>query len=115
MFRSYFMIAWRNFQQNKVAFLINITGLSAGMTCFIVIFLYVNYERSFDRWRPHAEGIYRVVKDFVNDDGTRIPDATTPPALAAALRSEAPEVESATRFAGGGRQYLMQYGDKGFY
>ena len=115
MFRSYFTIAWRNFLQNKVAFLINIGGLSAGMTCFIVIFLYVNYELSFDRWRPHAEGIYRVVKDFVNDDGTRIPDATTSPALAPALRREVPEVKTATRFASGGRQYLVQYRDKSFY
>ena len=116
MLRSYFTIAWRNFRQNKVAFLINTAGLSIGMTCFIIIFLYVRYELSFDRWNPHAGRVYRVVKDFVNDDGTSIPDATTPPALAPALRSEVPEIKYATRlFPAWGRKFLVQYQDKSFY
>ena len=60
--------------------------------------------------------IYRVVKDFVNPDGSALPDATTPPALAKALRTELTDVETTTRIAPNrGRLYLLQYGEKKFY
>jgi putative ABC transport system permease protein len=56
-----------------------------------------------------------VVKDFINDDGTKLPDATTPPALAMAMQKEIPEIESVTRiFPGWGRKYLFQYAGKNF-
>jgi len=116
MFRNYLIVAWRNIRQNRISSLINIIGLSTGLTCFIIIFLYVKEELSFDRWNGHADRIYRVVKDFVNDDGTRIPDATTPPALAPALRRDMPEVKYATRlFPAGRRRFLIQNKEKGFY
>src|SRR5258708_30906098 len=116
MFRNYFIIAWRNLRRNRVSSLINIIGLSTGLTCFIIIFLYVREELSFDRGNANADRVYRVVKDFVNDDGTRIPDATTPPALAPALRRDMPEVKYATRlYPTWGRRYLIQHKDKGFY
>ena len=44
----------------------------------------------------HADRTYRIVKDFVNDDNSRLPDATTPSALAPAMLHEIPEVEQAT-------------------
>jgi putative ABC transport system permease protein len=86
------------------------------MACFTVILLFVENEFSFDRFHHKSEDVYRVVKDFVNEDGTKVPDATTPPALARALREELPEVEQATRlFPNWGRLFLLQYGEKRFY
>jgi putative ABC transport system permease protein len=53
-----------------------------------------------------------VVKDFVNDDGSKIPDATTPPALAPVLQKDIPEVAYTTRiFPNWGRKYLLQSGE----
>lgn len=116
MFKNYFKIAWRNLWKNRASSLINIIGLSTGMMCFIVILIYVKNEMSFDRYHVNADRIYRVVKDFVNTDGTKIPDATTPPALSYSLKTELPEVEYATRFSpSGGRKYLIRYQDKAFY
>jgi putative ABC transport system permease protein len=116
MFRNYLLVAWRNLRQNRLSSLINVIGLSTGLTCFTIIFLYVREELSFDRWSAHADRVYRVVKDVVNNDGTRVPDATTPPALAPALRRDMPEVQFATRlFPQWGRRYLIQYADKSFY
>src|SRR5437868_4620537 len=116
MFRNYFTTAWRNLWKTRVSSLINIIGLSTGMMCFIIIFLYVKNELGFDSYHKNADHIYRVVKDFVNADGSKIPDATTPPALAYALRNDLPEVACATRlFPGWGRKYLIQHGDKSFY
>src|SRR5215472_6459811 len=78
--------------------------------------LYVSHEVRFDTWERHSEEVYRVVQDFVNANGERIPDATTPPALAPALGRDLPEVAFATRFfPSWGRRYLIQYGENGFY
>src|SRR5689334_24208381 len=116
MLKNYLIIAWRNIWKSKVSSLINIIGLSTGMICFIIILLYVKNELSFDSYHKNANRIYRVVKDFVNDDGSVIADATTPPALAPALRRDVPEIETATRFAPSwGRKFLIQYNDQGFF
>lgn len=71
MQEDYFKIAIRTFWKNKSFSSINITGLSIAMACFTIILLYVNNELSFDRYHKNAADIYRVVKDFVNDDGTK--------------------------------------------
>jgi putative ABC transport system permease protein len=56
------------------------------------------------------------VKDFVTDDNTFLPDATTPSALAWAIKQEIPEVEEATKFMPNwGAKFLVRYGDKLFY
>lgn len=94
---------------------INILGLAIGTACALLIFLFVQDEKSYDRFHNDADNIYRVAKDFVNDDGSRIPDATTPAPLAPAMQSEFPEVVSVTRVRPSwGRSYLLKYGDKKF-
>jgi putative ABC transport system permease protein len=47
-------------------------------------------ELSYDRFNVGAGRIYRVAKDFVNSGGSRLPDATTPPAAAPAFQKEIP-------------------------
>src|SRR4051812_8139539 len=97
MLLSYFKIALRNLWRHKVYSSINVLGLAIGMACCTLILLYVNDELSYDRYHADADRIYRVVKDFVNDDGTRLPDATTPPALAPAIQREIPEIAHTVR------------------
>src|SRR5262245_14883434 len=112
MLRNYFVVALRNLLRNKTASLIKMTSLAVGMICFAIIALFVHHELSYDRFHEKPEQIYRVVKDFVNEDGSSIPDATTPPALAPAMWEELPEIASATRvFPNWGRKYLLQVGD----
>src|SRR4051812_41542067 len=99
----------RYYVKNKFSSLINITGLAIGLTGFTCIMLYVEHEFSFDKFHSHHQDTYRVAKDFVNPDGSSVPDATTPPALAKAIRTELADVETATRFSrSGGRLFLMQ-------
>lgn len=116
MIRNYLKISTRILVRYKLFSFLNIAGLALGMTCFTVILLFVENEFSYDRFHQHPENIYRVVKDFVNEDGTSIPDATTPPALTPALREDLPEVEQVTRFfPNWGRLYLLEYEEKRFY
>ena len=113
MIRNYFKMAWRSLLKQKGFSFINIFGLATGMACSLLIFLFVKDETSYDRFHHDANQIYRVVKDFVNDDGSRLPDATTPPALAPAMQKDIPEVAITTRvFPGWGANFLIKYGDK---
>ena len=106
-------MAWRSLLRQKGFSFINIFGLATGMACSLLIFLFVKDETSYDRFHHDANQIYRVVKDFVNDDGSRLPDATTPPALAPAMQKDIPEVAITTRvFPGWGANFLIKYGDK---
>jgi len=115
MIRNYLKIAIRNLLRQRAFSFINIFGLALGIATCLLIALYVRFETSFDRYHTDADRIYRVVKDFVNDDGSRVPDATTPPAIAMAMQSDIPEIEHVTRlFPGWGRQYYIRYGDNRF-
>lgn len=113
MFNNYIKIAWRSFLKNKKLFFINIIGLATGVACTLLIFLFVTDEFSYDRFHTDAENIHRVVKDFINDDGGRIPDATTPLPLGPAIQKEIPEVDHVTRIhPGWGQTILVKYKDK---
>jgi putative ABC transport system permease protein len=116
MFRNYFKIAARNLWKNKGLSFINIFGLATGMACSLLIFLFVSDELSYDRFNADTDRVYRVVKDFVNDDGSRLPDATTPPAAAPAIQKEIPGIEHVTRvFPSWGSNFLVTYKDKHIY
>jgi putative ABC transport system permease protein len=56
-----------------------------------------------------------VVKDFVNDDGSKLPDATTPPAIGAAIQKDIPEIEHVARLMPGwGAKRYVRYKEKRF-
>lgn len=116
MYKSYFKIAWRSLWKHKSLSFINIFGLSTGMACSLLIYLFVAHELSYDRFNKDADRIYRVVKDFVNSEGSHIPDATTPPALAPSMQREIPGIEHVTRvFPSWGNSNLVSYKDKHIY
>ena len=88
MFKSYLTIALRHLRKRKDLTLINILGLSIGMTCAVLILLYVQYERNYDRFHPFADRIYRVVEGngpFTN------------PNLGAVLVDNLPEIMASVR------------------
>ncbi len=64
MIKNYLKIALRGFWKHKVFTLINITGLSIGISASIVIFLISYYDFSFDKFHKDSDRIYRVVSDF---------------------------------------------------
>jgi putative ABC transport system permease protein len=113
MLSNYFKIAFRTLWKNKKLSFINILGLTTGITCSLLIFLFVSNELSYDRFHQDAQSVHRVVKDFIHDDGARIPDATTPAPLAPALVKEIPGVKQATTIFTFG-DYLVEHEDKRF-
>ncbi|RFS22765.1 ABC transporter permease [Chitinophaga silvatica] len=61
MFKNYLKIAFRNLTRNKIYSFINIAGLTIGLTCAMLIILYIKDDASFDRFQNNKSNIYRVV------------------------------------------------------
>lgn len=64
MIKNYFKIAFRGFWRHKLLTLINIVGLSIGISTALVIYLIVHFDFTFDKFHPDNDKIYRVVTDF---------------------------------------------------
>ncbi|HEV8507487.1 MAG TPA: hypothetical protein VGQ53_18875, partial [Chitinophagaceae bacterium] len=64
MFKNYLKTAVRNLAKNKIFSLINVAGLSIGISSALVIYLIVSYDLSFDKFEKNRDRIYRIVSDF---------------------------------------------------
>src|ERR1700688_3883954 len=79
MFKNYFITAFRNFWRNKIFSLINIVGLSIGISAALVIYLIVHYDFSFDKNHSDGDRIYRIVSatsfsgDVFKNSGVPLP------------------------------------------
>ena len=92
MLKNYFLVAIRNFWRNKTFSLINIIGLSIGISASLVIFLLVQYDFSFDKFEKDSSRIYRVVADFKNQRETGHNNCLSEP-MGAAAKKEVPGLE----------------------
>ena len=93
MLKNYFVVALRNLRREKGYALINILGLSVGISAFIIILLFVRHEFMYDRFYPEANRMYRVLQWRANDTQKT---AITPAPLAMRLQEEYPQIEYAT-------------------
>ncbi|HEU4634399.1 MAG TPA: ABC transporter permease [Flavisolibacter sp.] len=96
MLKNYLKIAWRNLMKNKIFSFINIFGLSVGLTCCILITLYIFHETGYDRYHKNGDRIYRLGTVFI-DEGVENPGNTTSAPLGRMLQQEYPEVEASAR------------------
>ncbi len=103
MLKNYILIAFRNLTKHKGFSALNITGLAIGMTVFMLIVQYVQFERSYEAFLPESENIYRVALERYDNGELIIASAENVPAVGPALKAELPEVED---FA---RMYNMGY------
>ncbi len=97
MLKNYFKIALRNLWRKRAYSFINLTGLGVGLACCFLIFLYVHFELSYDRFHHRADRIYRVVGDLKSSTET-LHWYETPGPLARSIKSEFPQVQEVTRF-----------------
>lgn len=97
MFKNYLTVALRNFWRNKLFSLINIIGLSIGISASLVIFLIVSYDFSFDKHHKDSDRIYRVVSDFIFS-GSEFHNSGVCAPLPAAIEREIPGVEIVAPF-----------------
>ncbi len=98
MLKSYFKIAWRNISKHKIYSFINVLGLAIGICGFLVIFLIVHYDLSFDNFHPDKERIYRIVGDLKTASGEDIDLNRAPYSLQSSLHQEIPGIEKIAGF-----------------
>lgn len=97
MIKNYFKIAWRNLIKHKPYTLINLSGLTLGITCVVLIAIYIEYEFSYDMHNKNIERMFRIVAQEANveDNNTEYyPLAPLP--LTTALSNDVPEIEAIT-------------------
>lgn len=98
MLKNYFMIAIRNFWKQKIFSLINVSGLAIGISAALVIYLLVQFEFSFEKFRKDNDRIYRVVTDMTFPGESVFRNSGVPIPMAKALRSGLTGIETATHF-----------------
>jgi len=91
MLKHNLLIIFRNFKRNKSSFFINLIGLSTGLACALLIYLWVNDELNFDRFHEKNSRLFQVMQQFQHGETIEF----TPGPLADALTAEMPEVEHA--------------------
>ncbi|HXR85056.1 MAG TPA: ABC transporter permease [Hanamia sp.] len=113
MFKNYFKTAWRNLIRNKIFSLINITGLTIGLTCCLLIALYIQHESGFDKFEKNGDRIARVIMQYrFNGSNESNEGNYTSVRVAAIFPKTFPEVESAIKMTEFNRVVL--YDDKMF-
>ncbi len=109
MLKNYFKIAWRNLFRHKGFAFTNLLGLTIGMTCSMLILLWVNDELSYDKFHANYDHIYQVIanRDFKNQVFT---DRNMAFPLAKSLEGRYPQIRNAA-VVGYPEQHLMEQGE----
>jgi putative ABC transport system permease protein len=110
MFRNQLLTAWRNFRKSKFFSLINVLGLSLGLTCCLLITMWIKDELSFDRFHKDAGRIFRLTVD-INWEGNQLSTEGLPMPLGPALQQNYPSVASIVRISEP-RKTLIRHGEK---
>jgi len=77
--------------------ILNITGLAIGMTCCLLTFQYVSYEKSYDKFQPKQKQIARLRLDSYQQGKLAWQSAVTYPAIGPTIKKDYPEVEDFCR------------------
>ncbi len=111
MFKNYLITTLRNISKSKIYSVINIIGLAAGLSGFIIILLYLNYELSYDKWSPELKRVYKVSLRSEADILLQ-----TPSPLASFLAQKYSGAEAATSLQSAGDiEILIAANDKKIY
>src|SRR5678810_1111865 len=114
MIKNYFKTAWRNLWRNKVFSAINILGLSIGLACCILMFLFIQHELSYDKFNANANKIYRITSESEGPNGkTNL--AVTPAPWAPLLKKDYPEILNYVRLLKDEKSTLGQPGEQRYY
>jgi putative ABC transport system permease protein len=113
MFKNYFKTAWRNLLRNKFYSVLNIAGLTVGLTIGILILLWVQDERNFDSFHKKTSDIYRVELFGGTGASKQIWTQLVSP-MGPLAKKELPEVEEQVRVSYNYFFSLYKYGDKSF-
>ena len=99
MIKNYFKIAFRNLLRNRSFAAINITGLTAGLTCCLLMVLYMQHELSYDKFQKNSDRITRVIMEYSFSGGELNKGNYTSTKVLPAFKKNFPEVEEGVRMS----------------
>ncbi len=100
-------------QLRSVYSFINLTGLTVGLSAFLLIYLWVAEELSYDRFHNNANRTFRVVENQINEKSEAYPLALTPGPLGPYLKNTFAEVEQMCRLVQ--VEFLLRYQEQAYY
>ncbi len=111
MLKNYFRIGFRNIKKNKAFSFINIFGLAIGLTCFMLIAVFIYNQLNYDKYPADAKNIYRVILSVTgNGDAAAYPNVDV--AVGEGMKNAFPEIKASTRISSASD--FVQYNDKQF-
>ena len=113
MLRHNLILTFRSFQRHKSTFLINLIGLSSGLACALLIFLWVQDELRVDKFHAKDDQLYQILTNQPSDDGIDTWEEG-PAMLAEALSAEMPEIAYAVSSSGVLENLTLSYNDNHF-
>jgi putative ABC transport system permease protein len=113
MIRNLFRVALRSIQKDKAYSVLNILGLTIGISFSLLLIFYVLDELSYDRFNEKADRIYRIVS-FVNEPENKMKWSATQFPLRNVLQQKYQEVDQAVRFIGADKA-MYRNGEVKFY
>ncbi len=98
MLRNYFKIAWRNMIKDRQFTFLNVIGLSCGIACVLLIYLWVADELSFDKFYDNKDRVYQLLERRTAQGDVQMSDESSG-LLGDALKAQMPEIEYASPLA----------------
>lgn len=112
MFRHNLILSFRNFKRYKTSFLINLTGLSIGLACTLLIYLWISDELKMDRFHENGERLFHVLKSSTNANGDLVIRNTAPVRMAEIMAEDFPEIDMSVAVVAEEWNGIISYGEK---
>ena len=98
MLKNYLKIAWRNLMKSKTFSFINIFGLSVGLTCCMLITLYILNELNYDKYQKNGDNLHQLATTFIlQGKENKLPN--TPAPMGQTMKQVFPEIRETARLA----------------
>jgi putative ABC transport system permease protein len=95
MWKNYLKIGWRVLKKNRLYTVLNVLGLTMGISGFLMIMIFIQDEVNYDRFYPDSESVFRITSHW--GDYSTASYATAPPSLGPRIQTDIPEVQAVTR------------------
>ncbi len=112
MDNAHIKYSFRVFKRQKAYVFINVIGLAIGLSCSLIIALFIRYELSYDQYNEKKDRIFRVILNG-KISGQEVTVTSTASKIGPTMRNEFPEVEDFLRLNGWG-ETIIRYGDNRF-
>ncbi len=96
MLKNYFIISVRKMLKEKAYAVLNVLGLAIGVACFVLMFVYIQFELSYDKFHNDSESIYRITEEY-EDDAKRVMSAMSHSPVAKILSENLSTIKGTVR------------------